>query len=526
MKISNIPENFIITEIGDLFKYEGKPWFINLVGSSNQELSRHKTSFSNMNILSRRRIINSTKNDFRKEGYKLEFKCPSPEKWESFIQHKSKCYYFRFKAIVEFSNNKIKEILIELPQLELARVLFFQNAYLTRSALELNVLNEDFDIQSKVNCYQINILPSVEDSLFISNFNNPDFCRYLAFILINDNMRFSYESMAQRREITEICCNNYRKWEFNFIPPNLSAVKIIATGYYDSDNNTYRVNEITAITELYSHINKPVYFRSNKFFETKLKSDKSSLISPLTNIGQPILSDDVTSSLNSNPTFINSPRTIIHFKDPFETRRITTKSASTYNVIVDESTECGNESDQNVNADEPGKSGTVQPADFNGILDESDDAQIYLDRFSAFQEMLDLLKKKFGIDFSLAVKKLPNIQGFSKHLKSDYSPRCIADVQFNYNGNKYILLEVDTSDDITRLSTQLLMLNDITLWEDDYKKIRYYIVQKSINWPIKFIRKISISQIGINHPRCDQKSGNLTKNDLEKWANRIFNHLI
>jgi hypothetical protein len=52
-------------------------------------------------------------------------------------------------------------------------------------------------------------------------------------------------------------------------------------------------------------------------------------------------------------------------------------------------------------------------------------------------------------------------------------------VHFLYQGKHFILLEVDTSDNTTRLSTQLLTIKDMNSWEENYEKIRKFVVQKN-----------------------------------------------
>ncbi|MEN8367786.1 Tn7-like element transposition protein TnsE [Acinetobacter bereziniae] len=94
--------------------------------------------------------------------------------------------------------------------------------------------------------------------------------------------------------------------------------------------------------------------------------------------------------------------------------------------------------------------------------------------------MLYKLEEKYGIQYSLTLKVLPEVEGFTKHLKADNNPRCIAEVHFLHQGQHFILLEVDTSGNTTRLSTQLLTIKDMNSWEEDYEEIRKFVVQKPL----------------------------------------------
>ncbi|MFX6895588.1 transposase, partial [Acinetobacter baumannii] len=76
--------------------------------------------------------------------------------------------------------------------------------------------------------YLINVLPSCEGSLATSHFNKPGFRRFLAYLLLNKNIRASYESIAQQCQAFESINNTVRTWNFSFIPPNLTDVNIEA----------------------------------------------------------------------------------------------------------------------------------------------------------------------------------------------------------------------------------------------------------------------------------------------------------
>jgi len=188
---------------------------------------------------------------------------------------------------------------------------------------------------------------------------------------------------------------------------------------------------------------------------------------------------------------------------------------------VDDAREYIEELIGDVNTDEPGIGGTVKAGDFEGAKDQTNDAHLYLDRVSAFMQMLYKLEENYGIQYSLTLKTLPEVEGFTKHLKTDNNPRCIAEVHFLYQGQHFILLEVDTSDNATRLSTQLLTIKNMNCWEEDYEKLRKFVVQKTLNWPNSFIKKIAIQHIRFNHPRIDD-SQKVSIEDLEGWATRIY----
>ena len=58
-------------------------------------------------------------------------------------------------------------------------------------------------------------------------------------------------------------------------------------------------------------------------------------------------------------------------------------------------------------------------------------------------------------------------------------------------------------------------------WEENYEKLRKFVVQKTLNWPHGFIKKIAIQQVRFNHPSIDGGK-KVAIEDIENWANRIY----
>lgn len=84
-------------------------------------------------------------------------------------------------------------IQIYLPQLELARVLFLHDGYLSRSALEPDYLRSEFSIEYPgPNVAWVNVLPS--SSYPLKSLDDYESRRLLSWILIDPDARASYES--------------------------------------------------------------------------------------------------------------------------------------------------------------------------------------------------------------------------------------------------------------------------------------------------------------------------------------------
>ncbi|WP_227518416.1 Tn7-like element transposition protein TnsE [Alkanindiges hydrocarboniclasticus] len=162
-------------------------------------------------------------------------------------------------------------------------------------------------------------------------------------------------------------------------------------------------------------------------------------------------------------------------------------------------------------------------AEFNGIEDETEDLHLYLDRFSAFQQMIDLFCEEHPVkNFRFQLHKLPNIQGHSKHIKTDGNLRCVAEVSFQYNGQNIVILEVDTSDNKKPLSTRVLSLKDMNQWnQTDRAKVLELVVTQCLRWPKGIFKNISSKNSTLNHPRMDSKRQKISESELKNWSTRL-----
>ncbi len=137
--------------------------------------------------------------------------------------------------------------------------------------------------------------------------------------------------------------------------------------------------------------------------------------------------------------------------------------------------------------------------------------------------MIDLFCKENAVkNLSFQLHKLPNIQGHSKHLKTDGNPRCVAEVSFQLNDQNIVILEVDTSDNKKPLSTRILSLKDLNQWNQiDRAKVLELIVTQCLRWPKGIFKHICYKNSTLNHPRMNTKNQEISNNELIGWANRL-----
>ena len=142
--------------------------------------------------------------------------------------------------------------------------------------------------------------------------------------------------------------------------------------------------------------------------------------------------------------------------------------------------------------------------------------------------MIDLFFKENSVqNFNFQLHKLPNIQGHSKHIKTDGNPRCVAEVNFQFNGQNIVILEVDTSDNKKPLSTRVLSIKDLNQWNHaDRAKILELIVTQCLRWPKGIFKHICYKNNTLNHPKINSNNQEISNHELQGWAHRLSNTFI
>ena len=140
--------------------------------------------------------------------------------------------------------------------------------------------------------------------------------------------------------------------------------------------------------------------------------------------------------------------------------------------------------------------------------------------------MLEILEKEHGVTQSKpAIRKLPEIGRSKSHLMTDWSPRCMAIVRIEYQGEGYFLLEVDTSDGRASIATKVISaraLQPIGLLRDFIPEIERRLLSNQFSWPKKYFDQLvgGSNHKSISHQQS-KNEGRLNAEEVERWAIRV-----
>lgn len=525
LRIKGIKDNSRVKEFGSVYRrLDGSDWRINI----SLDPGQHKKNFaiSQLTVLARRRVLNATEN-FKPAGYPSTIQVDDATMWshrrirECPIKNVSEqedqgqwCFSFKFEGIEFF-----------LPQIELARVLFFHSAYMTRLAMLPNGLSEEFDIQpgDEPDTTEIHILPT--STLPLKARGDHEQRRVLAWILLDDEVRRSFSSIAQHQLSEGEESNGHRRWKFRFDPPTLPNVELTMRGQFQKESRTFFVYEIDSVENLTVQSSTTVEFFDPRFAEQQASKGAGAQDASAP-VNQPLIDDEELPSLDSEEYILDVPSVKLSFSQPVMTTRKACNGRRRSGAEKSEETESETGDDQtDVSTDEPTIRGQLPAAGFDAIDDQSDDLHLYARKFEAFSAMVELLRTKGCREVCGGIRKLPVIAGYSKHLLEDGNPRCISFHLLAKRGKSYVLLEVDTSDNKNRLSTLLLKQPSPHFdWQAEIATLEQYLLRKSLNWPTSHLKLLFPDHHKrISHPRTPLgNNGLLESSSLQHWADRVL----
>lgn len=532
LEFKGVEENSKIKEIGSMFRpLNGSDWHINVKLAPRQR--KKYFGISQLPVLARRRVINRTE-DSPPAGFHSTVEIKNTRNWKSELINRCPiiavsrqddaqqwCFEFEFDGTTYY-----------LPQLELARVLFFHHAYLARLSLIQSGLNQEFDVQKIIGMGEglIKILPSCT----LPRYAREDLAlkRVLAWILLDSDARRSFESINRYQLLYGHDTKKYRLWRFQFDPPLLAGVKLTLRGHYDQELKAFFVYRVYGIANLTCRISDKV-----ELFDPLYNEKRSGHIYPARPEDSPIhdvkIDDGQEPDSDKAEICIDSPVVTFSFANPFQVTRIgksVGRSGGGKAIEENDHIPSSNETGLEVSTDESSTLGTLPSADYHGVEDVSNDAHLYVYKFEAFESMVEQLVNRHDcILFRREIRKFVSVAGCSKHQLVDGTPRCISFYFIKRDSSSYTLLEVDTSDGQNRLSTLLLkQIGALPEWNQKLAELEARLLKRSLVWPTSFLNQaFGGTYKRIKHPKTSSSNKILLDQDsIHHWADRVYSKMF
>lgn len=513
MEITGLPSDVHLTNIGSLSRKSGyDSWLITVNYSNGKgENDRKGIKFSNAPALCRGRIYSNDSNGSKK-GPVFEFTIGDLEDWFDFEYFHAK--YFESPAPITLSSVSARNILAvcRIPKFELARVLFFYNGYLATSALQERALDLDFNTSFIDGKHIIKVLPHC--SLKPIDFKDEILRGHLAWLLLNDEVRQSYDSIYKHLMQETTHNGDYENWIFNFTPPLLKNIKVRARFYIDQ-NDVYRVDEILSITNLTSSIDADVHFTGEHFVDTVVSTNPHATkvtIKPKGDGGSYTVDDESEADVDKSKQIIPTPQVSLQFNNPIKTTVTYKKKRSQKGPkLVDEEGENSEPKTTTVATDEATMHGNVAQGDYRSSESNTEQTVNNLEDYKYFYKLIEELRVKY----SIRSHPLPKVKGFRRHRIERNRPRIMIEARFQYDNQHFSVFEIYTLDINKRLSTLIVRVDSYEQLE--MQKFMTSIVKSSISW-----READLlgKHRTLNHP-IGFYEHELDEEMLQKWLNGL-----
>ena len=523
--------NIQVVHIGHLFRSSHhKEWRIFIWFNPVQK--QKWTRFSHLPLLSRGKTLNRSIKKNNMADHVVEFDAstlqrakliefPNLSLFSSVLDKDGSQNSFIYDT--ETFQGKIR---YHIPQLELARSIFLINSYFCRSCLSSTALQHEFDVQYNVEQDHLDIQILSSSSFPKEALEHPAIEQFLVWLFSDQNVMDSYESIFKHYQKNRKITQNGEQWCFSFDPPPMQGWKLHVKGRVSNDGKNYLVVEIIGL-EIDVKLPKTTQIIHDSFKEKEAGGGNIGRIvvptEPIADDEELQLDDEATANIDTTTRVIEGDPTWMSFSKPSQIKK--SRKAQKSGQTISKKEEMGPVGNSNlVSTDEPILGGVLAAVDVGGKQDATNYNQIFANRFEVFNELILVLKTKFGCRVVFEeILVLLKVGRSRLHMCKNDSPRVVKAVGLRCNGSEIVLLELDVSDGVKMLSTKILSGIDKETWQSDFERIRRRIVKNSLNWPNDLFDQLYgvNGHREVNHPKGMEKL-HVSRENMERWGERVI----
>ena len=474
-----------------------------------------------------RKFMQNTEHLYESSGFHQTLTFPALEQWQDALLGDCPRLSKRLAAKIEVANQKCfvftaGKVTVWLPKLELARKLFFHAGFMVRAAYLPNGLDNLFQISVANDKFSYEVFTPIQTGVPIAFLKQSAYREFFSWLLVNKDIRNSFESIWQKLNAEQVIKNGYCRWVFNFNPPSsIVGVEARCRGIYDHDEQEMLVWEIASLSGL--PYNNP---HTVIFSHPQLKQ-------PIKNGGHPgsgsgghfltaieINTEDEPSSGNERVR-IELPSESLSFAQEIKTKinyqgqRGSLGGKRVGDGLSDE------QAPKNLGVKDDAIDGNGLAGDFEqlGKYDENITSR-YAERFTVLIAVINQLSQDQSLSYlGTKIETLPVVKRCSYHRMKDGNPRCYLLAKFKRaDGNLRYILDIDTSDGVRSISTQIL--HSCPDFYELLDKTLILTLRRSLNWniakPLKFA--------AVKHPELSINEDLKTKR-IESWGSRLLSSL-
>lgn len=387
---------------------------------------------------------------------------------------------------------------------------YFWGSVSQPNALDLmfNVKSWEFDTTYLIETLDANGAP-------VEFIRQPVYRSFLSWLLLNKDIRQSFNSIWQCLNQEQFIANSYCRWAFNFIPPaGLSGLDMEVHGVFNEEKNELLVWEINSIKVLPNTV-----LGETLFSHPKLKNHVRTPGSEGGGFGGQggenlLIDTELEPSTDTSKILLDLLSEGLQISHPIQTKVKYAGERSSGYGKPNQDDDDSSATQQVVGTKDDVKGGQGKAADFDALQESDKETERFKDRFKVFIDLIKQLANEPDLELiSLVVKPLPEVKRCHLHLMADGTERCYLLAKFVVGEQVRYVLEVDTSDNKRKLSTRIFSLNVETNSNLFLSKVLVLLLKKSIRWPLSIFKTETFNVLSVKHAKSESHSSD--------WVSRL-----
>lgn len=474
-----------------------------------------------------RKFMQNTEQLYTSSGFHQTLTFPPVEQWEDALLGDCPRLAKRLAAKSEVANQRCfvftsGGVKVWLPKLELARKLFFHAGFMIRAAYLPNGLDNLFQMRLGADKLSYDVFTPSRTGVPIAFLKQPAYREFFSWLLVNKDIRNSFESIWQALNSEQTIKNGYCRWVFNFNPPtSIAGVEAMFRGIYNHEEKEMLVWEIASLSGLPHNSLRTVIFSHPQLKQPVKNGDADG---GGAGGGSPTAIEIDTEnepSEDNERVRIELPSESLSFDREIKTK-VNYKGQKGYPGGKGVGESLSNDGAvQAVSTKDDVIDGCGRASDFDQLgLGQEGDTNRYAERFTALIDVIQQLSKDQRLEYlGTKIEPLPLVKRCSYHKMNDEQPRCYLLAKFKRaDGELRYILDIDTSDGARAIST--LILHSCPDFNELLEKTLVLTLRKSLRWHVAK----PLTFIAVKHPEFKMQDALNTKR-IESWVVRLMSSL-
>ena len=505
-----IPKDAKLLAVGNFFRANssGSSWHLASIFSQKNEVEQRQFGLEMSCILGvGREFVAEDDVPYRSHGFQKKLKLPPIVEWREKLLGECPRLAKRLARNPEVASQRCfvfesDGLTVWLPKFELARKLFFHASFLARSAFEPSGLDMIFSVQRDQDAIHIHTPAKTGAPARLLQMES--YRDLFSWLLLSESVKQSFESIWRCLNREQFSSGGrYTRWQFNFEPPStISGASMDVLGPLDWDSKEILVWEIKTLQGIELNCFQPILFH-HPALKRSVSGDRGGTRNPSSSNNDIILDAEEDTDEDKDRQLLDLPMEGLSFRGQrniqavYQGQRVSRFGQKQEGEVLP-----GDGTLLSLCDDVIG--GAISPVELRQLGGLSEE-QIYHNHFELLKRAISKIAERPSIELlDIEIKALPKILSRRCHLMIDGNPRCYLIARFRiFGSHEKFLMEIDTSDNVKKMSTRIIKLNPSVNASKYISSIIATVTKNSLRWPSETVFPPFLGALkSIGHAAC------------------------